>query len=163
MQRRALAARCIPVQTGSGMGRKRGVFGPLSGQPAEETRPIEQTWKSPPRNFPLSPTSDSATPTERFRPDPLPPPGEFSGSPARPRNRPKTGRSSLQILGAAGAGSGDPRGWATRGSSEKPFVYFQPCTSFPFKKLDISQSFGKTSEIFRDNFDDLLNIFAIMF
>ena len=133
MQRRALAARCIPELMACGMGWKRGVFGPLSGQPAEETRPIEQTWKRPPRNFPPGPTSDSAGQTGRFRPDPVPPPGEFSGSPARPRNRPKTGRSSLQILGAAGAGSGDPP--ATRGSSEKPFVFSNRARPSPTKSL----------------------------
>ena len=74
--------RCIPEGLGSIIGRKRGVFDPLFGKPAEKTRAIEQTRKAGPRNFPPVPTRPPATETERFRPVPLPPifenPG-FSG------------------------------------------------------------------------------------
>jgi len=73
--------RCVPEGKGSVIGRKRGVFGPPFGKPAEKTRPFEQTQKGHPRNFPPVPTSDSATQTERFRPVPLPPILENPGLP----------------------------------------------------------------------------------
>ena len=92
-----LLARCIPEGKGSVIGRKRGVFGPLFGKPAEKTRPFEQTQEAVPRNFPPVPTSRSATETEPFRPGPLPPVFGFWPPPGPARDPPKTSGYYLDI------------------------------------------------------------------
>ena len=108
--------RCVPVKPGSVIGRKRGVFGPLFGKPAEKTRPFEQTRKAHPRNFPPVPTSRSATETEPFRPDPLPPVFEFWPPPGRPGIR----RKPADITWTFGRIKYS-RGWDPPGES---FVFF---------------------------------------
>ena len=109
--------RCVPVKPGSVIGRKRGVFGPLFGKPAEKTRPFEQTQEPVPRNFPPVPTSRSATETERFRPVPLPSVLENPGLPG-----PGIPGAFWRRLPGPNPGR-DPPG--------RPFVFFSPCACSP--------------------------------
>ncbi len=94
--------RCNPEGKGSIIGRKRGIFDHLFGKPAEKTRPIEQTQKGPPRNFPPVPTRPPGAETERFRQVPLPPVLENPGLPGPGISEPVLRRLAGHIPGPDG-------------------------------------------------------------
>ena len=123
--------------------------------------PDRANLEKPPTEFSSGPNGRLGGPNGAFPSGPVAAPRRVFRLPG-----PATEPTENRPLKPTDTGSG--RGWE-RGSPGHPRILrkticiFQPCTSFPYKKLDISQSFGKTSKPFRDIFEDSLNICAIMF